>query len=103
MVDTTAPRSLMAVNINDNSSGDITAAELRAVLASICDVVDGITVGGSGTLTLQSYTVATLPAASSNTNTFIHVQDGNSGNPCIAYSDGVNWLRIVPGASVSPN
>lgn len=102
MVDTTAPRSLMAVNINDNTSGDITAAELRAVLASICDVMDGIT-GGSGTLTLQSYTVATLPAASGNANTFIHVEDGNSGNPCIAYSDGVNWLRIVPGASVSPN
>lgn len=40
MVSTTAARSLLAANINDNTTGDITPAELRAVIAAVLDGLD---------------------------------------------------------------
>ena len=41
MVSTTTARALLATNINDNTVGDITPAELRAVISSVLDGVDG--------------------------------------------------------------
>lgn len=53
-------------------------------------------------LTLSSYTVASLPAAATHKGRLVHVSNGNAGvNPCLAYSDGTSWLRIVFGAAVA--
>lgn len=50
---------------------------------------------------LSTYTVASLPSASAHTNRLIIVSNGNAGAPCLAYSNGTSWLRIVPGAAVA--
>lgn len=50
---------------------------------------------------LDSYTVANKPTAASHTGKLIHVSDGDAGNPCLAYSNGTSWLRIVFGAAVA--
>lgn len=41
-----------------------------------------------------SYTVATAPtAASQGAGCVIFLSDGAAGSPCLAVSDGTNWLR----------
>ena len=55
----------------------------------------------SGIIAPKSYTVATLPAASTHAGQMVHVTDGDAGSPCFALSDGTDWLRIAAGAAVS--
>lgn len=50
---------------------------------------------------LPSFAVASLPAASGLTGHFIHCSNGAGGSPCLAYSNGTNWLRITLGAACS--
>lgn len=50
---------------------------------------------------LPSYAVAGLPAAAKNTGKLVHVSNGAAGSPCLAYSNGTNWLRITLGAAVA--
>lgn len=50
---------------------------------------------------LKSYTVATLPAASTYPSYVVHCSNGNAGAPCLAVSNGSSWLRIPLGAAVS--
>lgn len=40
-----------------------------------------------------AYDLASLPDASSSTGRVIYCSDGGAGNPCLAFSDGENWLR----------
>ena len=51
-------------------------------------------------LVLQTYTVATVPAAASWLNGVIIVSD-ETGGRTIATSDGTNWRRVSDGAVVS--
>jgi hypothetical protein len=52
--------------------------------------------GFSGNLTgsaqLPTYTVASAPAATDLTGTIIYVSNGLAGAPCVAVSDGTNWI-----------
>lgn len=50
---------------------------------------------------LESYTVAGAPAASSYANHIIYVSNGDAGSPCLAVSNGTNWLRVSLGATIS--
>ncbi len=52
-------------------------------------------------LRLSDYTVATLPSASENAGRLIYVSNGAAGSPCLAYSNGTSWLRILLGAAVA--
>jgi hypothetical protein len=54
-----------------------------------------------GILKPESYTVATVPSAAAFPAHAIHVSNGDSGAPCLAVSDGTDWLRIALGAAVS--
>jgi hypothetical protein len=47
------------------------------------------------------YRVACLPDAALHPNWIIAVSDGNVGKPCLAWSDGKNWVRLVAGLPVS--
>jgi hypothetical protein len=47
------------------------------------------------------YTVGTLPDVAVYDACLIHVADGDTGSPCLAVSNGTNWLRIALGAAVS--
>jgi len=51
--------------------------------------------------TLDGFTVATVPDAASNEGKMIYVSNGAAGSPCLAYSDGTNWLRVLLGAAVA--
>ncbi len=50
---------------------------------------------------LDPFTVATLPPASAHTGKQVYVSNGNAGAPCLAYSNGTSWLRVLLGAAVS--
>lgn len=50
---------------------------------------------------LDIMTVAQLPAASLYPTRMVYVSNGASGQPCLAYSNGTNWLRITLGAAVA--
>jgi hypothetical protein len=52
-------------------------------------------------LTLQPYTVATLPPAAGNTGRLISVSNGAAGQPCLAFSNGTAWVRVLLGAAVA--
>lgn len=46
------------------------------------------------TIPSQSFTVATVPAASGSTRGIIYVSNGANGSPILAFSDGTDWLRV---------
>lgn len=48
---------------------------------------------GNGVIHNKSFTVSTVPAASSYTGGQIYVTNGAAGSPVLAFSDGTNWLR----------
>lgn len=50
---------------------------------------------------LDSHTVANAPAAASYEGKLIYVSNGATGSPCLAYSNGTNWLRITLGAAIA--
>lgn len=50
---------------------------------------------------LKSYTVATVPPAASHTGCMIYVTNGAAGSPCMAVSNGTNWLRCDSLAAVA--
>ena len=52
-------------------------------------------------LTLQPYTVATLPPAAGNLGRLISVSNGAAGQPCLAFSNGTAWVRVLLGAAVA--
>jgi hypothetical protein len=47
------------------------------------------------------FTVATLPDAVAHAGGVISVTDGNNGGPCLARSNGTDWLRVELGQAVS--
>lgn len=50
---------------------------------------------------LPTFTVAGLPAAAANDGRVVRVSNGAAGQPCLAVSNGANWLRVVLGAAVA--
>lgn len=46
----------------------------------------------TGAVKLPAYTVASAPSAASLTGTIIYVSNGLAGNPCVAVSNGTNWI-----------
>jgi hypothetical protein len=64
-------------------------------------------VGHNGTkaiteaLKASEYTVTTVPSAAAHKGRIIYVSNGAAGSPCLAYSNGTSWLRLVFGAAVN--
>lgn len=52
-------------------------------------------------LVIPTYTVAGAPAAADHTGEMIRVSNGAAGQPCLAVSNGTNWLRVVYGAAIA--
>lgn len=57
------------------------------------DEVDAAALTATGPITLATYTVATVPAAASNTGAIIYVSNGADGSPTIAWSNGTSWIE----------
>ncbi len=51
--------------------------------------------GFVGDITLPTYTVATAPAATGLTGTVVYVSNGLAGSPCIAVSNGTDWISSL--------
>jgi|GEM_PF-3091177 len=85
-------------NITGNVVGNLTGNMTGNVTG---DVVGDITGDVTGIIQLTSYTVATLPDAALGIGKLIAVIDGDAGNPCLAYSNGTDWFRIVFGVAVA--
>jgi hypothetical protein len=52
-------------------------------------------------VTMDSFTVAGVPSAATYAGKLIHVSNGAGGAPCLAYSNGTSWLRILMGVAVN--
>lgn len=52
-------------------------------------------------LTGNTFAVATLPPAAANVGRSVYCTDGAAGSPCLAISNGTNWLRVTLGAAVA--
>lgn len=68
--------------------------------------IDGATIQSGCTINeakidLKTYTVATLPTASTHTGYIVYCTDGDTGSPCVAVSNGTSWKVIALGATVS--
>ena len=60
------------------------------------------TAGFVGDIKLPTFTVATAPsAATSGAGTIIFVSNGAGGNPCVAISDGTNFIRPDTGGAIA--
>ena len=46
----------------------------------------------TGAAKLPTYTVATAPSAAGLTGTIVYVSNGLAGAPCVAVSNGTNWI-----------
>lgn len=83
----------------------------KATFGGDIEVAGAATITGASTLsgaitaslpvTLPTYAVAGVPAASSYTGAIIYCSNGAAGNPCLAISDGTNWLRCDTLAAVA--
>jgi len=49
----------------------------------------------------NGFAVAGLPAAADNEGRAVYCSDGAAGSPCLAISDGTDWLRVTLGAAVA--
>jgi len=45
-----------------------------------------------GLVQVPTYTVATAPSAAGIAGTIVYVSDGLAGAPCLAVSDGTDWI-----------
>jgi hypothetical protein len=50
---------------------------------------------------LPAATVATMPPAANHPGALMYCSNGAAGSPCLVYSNGTNWLRVLIGAAVA--
>lgn len=53
-----------------------------------------------GMLRLSPYTFANIPTAVGRTGLVAYVEDGFDGKPCLAISNGTNWVLFSDSATV---
>lgn len=91
----------MQVPVYDTSNGQPRKVSLNQVVTLVQDNLDS---DAAGPFTLASYTVAELAAdypAASHPGAVVYCSNGDTGSPCLAVSNGTNWLRVALGAAVA--
>jgi hypothetical protein len=66
----------------------------------VINPVDGV-VNIRDILRLQPNTVSELNALTSEAGDVAYCSNGAGGNPCVAFYNGTNWVRISVGAAIS--
>lgn len=66
----------------------------------VINPVDGV-VNIRDILRLQPVTVADLEALTSEAGDVAYASDGDAGDPCLAFYNGTDWVRISVGAAIS--
>lgn len=88
----------MQVPVYDSGNGQPRKVSMQQVV----DLVqDNLTSDSTGPFTLADYSVAELPSALSNPAAIVYCTNGDGGSPCLAVSNGTDWLRIALGAAVA--
>lgn len=78
----------------------VTAASGNTVVAGTLGVTGHATF--ASLVELQQVAVAGLPAAAAgNLGCVVYCTNGDAGSPCLAVSNGTNWLRVALGTAVS--
>lgn len=93
--------SSMQVPVYDTGNGQPRRISLQQLLEFVQANLDS---DAGGPFTLASYTVAELASdypASAHANAVVYCVNGDAGSPCLAVSNGTNWLRIALGAAVA--
>lgn len=78
----------------------VTGAGIPLNKASNSQLLAALLVVIANNLTLPTFTVGTLPAASGNTRRMVYVSN-EAGGAVPAFSDGTNWRRFTDRAVVS--
>jgi hypothetical protein len=111
MVSTTTARSLLTTNINDNTSGDVTPADIRGVFTATFDALDGAAAtstvdynkgqiaGEIGTPSNKTYTLE-LSAPFPYTITALYVQT-SAGTATVAIQINGTNVTGLTGIAVS--
>ena len=55
----------------------------------------------TGTFSLPTYSVASVPSAVTNIGSIIYVTNGAAGTAIVAFSDGTSWLRVDTKAAIA--
>jgi hypothetical protein len=91
----------MQVPVYDTTNGQ----PRRISVQQLVDLIqDSLISDASAPFRLINVTVAELAAdypAASWTGAIVYCSNGASGSPCLAVSNGTNWLRIALGAAVA--
>ena len=93
--------SSMQIPVYDTGNGQPRKISVQQLLEF---VEENLTSDTSTPFRLISATVAELNAdypAASWLNAVVYCSNGNTGSPCLAVSNGTNWLRIAFGAAVA--
>jgi hypothetical protein len=82
----------------------ITASGVDLTLTAAKDLLLGATTGSikaDKPFRPRAYSVSSVPAAVDFNQHIVFVTNGDAGAPCLAVSNGTNWLRIALGAAIS--
>ena len=91
----------MQVPVYDTNNGQPRKVSLQQVVDLVQENLAGDATAASGPFALSDYSVAELPSASANPQSVVYCSNGDAGNPCLAVSNGTNWLRVALGAAVA--
>lgn len=88
-----------------NSVGKIPSSTVPSQITlssgvQVINPVDGV-VNIRDILRLQPNTVTELNALTSTAGDVAYASNGAGGNPCVAFYNGTNWVRISVGATIS--
>ena len=104
MARTTFTGPVKSLNGFEGGSGTTTLDVLSVGGSATFDA--GVTIVGAAdigtTLSLGSYSYSGLPGATGIAGATVYCTNGASGSPCIAFSDGTDWLRCDTLAAVDP-
>lgn len=96
----TASGARTNLGLGDMATQNKTSVDIDGGNIDNCTISSGNTIQ-QAKIDLKPYAVADLPSASSHSGHIVDCTNGDSGNRCIAFSDGTSWKVISLGVAVS--
>lgn len=96
----TASGARTNLGLGDMATQNKTSVDIDGGNIDNCTISSGNTIQ-QAKIDLKPYAVADLPSPSSHSGHIVDCTNGDSGNRCIAFSDGTSWKVISLGVAVS--
>lgn len=96
----TASGARTNLGLGDMATQNKTSIDIDGGNIDNCTISSGNTIQHAK-IDLKPYAVADLPSPSSHSGHIVDCTNGDSGNRCIAFSDGTSWKVISLGVAVS--